>query len=473
MKNNLLSIDEYRNNPEFYFSKGLRHANRKNLNEAYKNLSKALDLEPDNSEYKFNMACFLSELQCPKEANRMFNDILLNFEPTMYDCFFGLGCNSFELGDYKKAAEYFDKYLHFDGDGTFGEEVSEMVFYLKLYNEITLNTDFLKTSFSNLKKARKSLKENNSEKAMKQLYKSIDANPLNVEARNLLTLVLMEKRQYTRAMYINSTVENIDVEDVWAECMSVFIISNVKKNSRVKNSLDVLPFRPIDCREDLLCIAATLMAFDRTEELVRLMETYIVEYNDVLIYCILLLGYVALQKKENAGKITDIMETLSGNSQGLLQWTAAMKDCMKCKPEDFSAQEQYLKLFELNNEPVDFKYHPAKYFNLLGNSGTGNLKPGRKYQAIIDGAMRHREIMYSRNYKKEIIDLLISLEPDTGKAIEAVDSSYDAYSAALEFIYCRRYHIDMEKKELIRKYNINSILFEKVLKDMDRIVPET
>ncbi len=122
MKNNLLSIDEYRNNPEFYFYKGLRCANKKNLNDAYKNLVKASELSPENCEYKFNIACFLSEMQRPKEANRIFSDILLHHDPAMSECYFGMGCNSFELGDMQKAAEYFEKYIYFDNEGEFSEE---------------------------------------------------------------------------------------------------------------------------------------------------------------------------------------------------------------------------------------------------------------------------------------------------------------------------------------------------------------
>lgn len=81
MDNNLLSIEDYRNNPEFYFSKGLRCANKRNLNDAYKYLMKASALEPDNTEYSFNMACFLSEMKRPREANRIFLDILQNYDP--------------------------------------------------------------------------------------------------------------------------------------------------------------------------------------------------------------------------------------------------------------------------------------------------------------------------------------------------------------------------------------------------------
>lgn len=468
MKNNLLSIDEYRNNPEFYFSKGLRHANRKNLDEALKNLNKALELEPDNSEYKFNMACFLSEMQYPKKANRIFNDILINFEPTMYDCFFGLGCNSFEMGDYNKAAEYFDKYLFYDGDGAFGEEVSEMVFYLKMYNEITLNNDFLKTSLSYLRKAQKSLRENNTGKAIKQLYKSISSNPLNIEARNLLTLALMEEQQYIRAMYINSTAESIDIDDIWAECLSTFIISNAKKHAKIKKSLDVLPFRPVGSRGDLLCIAVTLLAFERIEELVKFLEMYIIEYNDALIYCILLMGYILLQKTENAEKAADVLEGLSEGNNGLQKWTAFMKGHMGGERENFSTREQYEKLFLINNEPLNFKYHPSRYFDLLRSSQPVSPRPGKAQQAIVEGTLRHKEIMYSQYYKKEIIDLLSRFQIEAGKPVETVNSSFDTYSAVLEFIYCRRYHIEMDKKEIIRKYNINSTSFETVLKNLDK-----
>lgn len=463
MKNNILSINEYRNNPEFYFTKGLRLANKKNLGEAYRNLTKALELEPDNSEYKFNMACFLSELQRPKEANRMFHDILLNFEPTMFECFFGLGCNSFEMGDNEKAAEHFDKYLYFDADGEFSYEISEMAFYLKLYNEVSHDNKFIKTSSVNLKKAQKKIKENNIPDAISYLYKSVISNPLNIEARNLLTLALMEDQHFIRASYINLSVKNIDRENIFGRCLEAYILCNANKLSKVKRVLEILPYSPLKSREDLLCVATTLLCFNKYQELTKLIENYIVDYSDPLIYSILLLSYVLTGNSQKAAEISGIMSTYAPNNVYLGEWVKYASDSASQKEIAVNFKEHYKKLFLLNDEPFDYKYYPTLYENLLKKNQVKKAKLPKRYIPIIEGALNKREIMYSSMYQKEIIGMLRECIKESQEPVEAINDSYAMYSAALEYWYCKLFYIPMDKQELLLKYSINANLLNTAL----------
>lgn len=464
MKNNILSINEYRNNPEFYFSKGLRLANKKNLSEAYRNLTKAVELEPDNSEYKFSMACFLSELQRPREANRIFNDILINFDPTMYDCFFGLGCNSFEEGDNEKAAEYFDKYLYFDADGEFSYEISEMAFYLKLYSEISHGNRFLKNSTANIKKALKYLGENNIEKARGYLYKAIKANPLNMEARNHLTLVLIQKQQYIRAGYINSTVNIIDSQNIWGNCLNIYLLSNSKKRVALKHALELLPYYPIENREELLCVATVLINFNKTEELIKLIEAYAAEFSDRLIYSLLMLAYILTDKQSKAEALSGVINTYAEDSKSLAEWVSYINDGKNQQHILNTPVEQYANVFSANQEPINYKYDAVTYYNILHKNKTNRAKLPNKYIQIIEGAVRNREIVYSSSYKKEIIEILNQAVEELKQPIRPFNGSYDIYSAALEYSYCRLFHIEMEKKELVIKYKITSELLNLALK---------
>lgn len=463
MKNNLLSIEEYRNNAEFYFYKGLRCANKRNLNDAYKNLVKASVLKPDNSEYKFNLACFMSEMKRPKEANRLFNDILLNYDPTMYDCYFGLGCNNLELGDSQKAAEYFDKYLFFDGEGEFNEEVEEMIFYLKLYNDISHDNKFIKISKSNFKKAIKSIEENKIRKATKELYKSINSNPFNVEARNLLTLVLMEQQKFNRADYINSTVRNIFVGDVWAKCLYLYILSASGKHNRVSKLLDAIQNEDIKDRSELLCVSSTFLVFNRISDLVKLLETYVIEYSDSVIYSILLLGYIQTKNYEKAAQVRMILLSLDNTNLDLSNWVEYIK------ANEISPVEEYVKLFFINNEEIDYMYNPKIYSSLINMKVNKKPKLSRDYSPIIESALKHREIMYTHYYEKEIIEILNECLNKLSEPLSCIDEMKAAYSAALEYIYCNSSCIEMEKEELINKYNISTLIFNNALKKLNSV----
>ncbi len=458
MKNNILSINEYRNNPEFYFLKGLRLANKKNLSEAYRNLIKALELEPDNSEYKFSMACFLSELKRPEEANRLFIDILVNFEPSMFDCLFGLGCNSFEVGNNEKAAEYFDKYTYFDAEGEFSYEISELAFYLKLYNDISHDNRFLNSSREYLRKALKCLGKRELDKAIDYLYRSVHANPMSIEARNQLTLALMEKNQYIRAAYINSSVKAIDQNDIWALCLEIFLLLNSKKNNRVKGCLDTLSQMHPENREEFLCITTTLAIFGKYEELTTYIEGYIVDFSEVLVYSILFLIYMATGSSSKAEKLKEVIETF--HNEEINEWVNNIISSDACEFTGNAVNEHYKKLFYICYESENNKYHPERYIDII-NRGTNIIGIPRKYMPIIDAAVTNREIVYSRFYKKEILNILNAAVKKLIEPLKPENNSFLMYSAALEYIYCRLFHINMKKKDIINKYNITKEMFEK------------
>lgn len=466
MKNNLLSIDEYRNNPEFYFCKGLRCANKKNLNDAYKNLQKALELDPDNAEYKFNIACFLSEMKSPKEANRIFNDILLNFDPTVYDCYFGLGCNSFEIGDSEKAAEYFEKYLYFDSEGEFCEEVAEMIFYLKVYDGIAHNNRFIRRSENSFRQAKKFLNENKVKNATRELYKSIIANPSNNKSRNLLTLTLMQQQKYTRAEYINRTVKDTDEDNVWANCLSLYINSYLGKHSKVNKLLETLVLAEIVDREDLLCVATTLLVFNKTDELIILLEMYIPEYSDSTIYSILLLGYAIAQNGNKVDEVLKILLSLEKTNTELVEWITSIKNYFYNPNEKFIALDEYNKILSLSKENNSPMYNPLKYTELFFKGKTAKPKLNKKYQPIIKCIIEHREIMYTRYYEKEIIGVLNECIKEAKEPQAEIDN-IEAFSAALEYIYCKQYFIEMGKEELIKKYNLSLIAFNRAFTKLD------
>ncbi len=468
MKNNLLSIDEYRNNPEFYFYKGLRCANKRNLNEAYKHLVKAAELSPENMEYKFNIACFLSEMQRPREANRIFMDILLHYDPTMHDCYFGMGCNSFELGDMKKAAEYFEKYIYFDSDGEFSEEVSEMIFYLKLYNDISGDNRFLRLSQGNLKKARKSLLNNKTYEAISELYKAIAFNPMNTDARNLLVLILMEQQNYKRASNFIATVINIYSEDIWANSLKIYNLYHTRKYSRVEKLLKILPFRSIYNRKDLLCIATTLIIFNKIDELIHLLETYIVEYSDLFICALLLIGYISKKNYGKANSIINNLQSIKSLDIDFSDWIKKVSELIKEDNSEVSVLEEYKEIFRIIEEPEDYMYSPFRYIKIFENASRPRQRTLRKipkkYNSVVECVVLHKEIMYAPEYEKEIIQILYNIIYYTGELLINNEKDIVVLSAAIEYIYCKENLIEMEKEELIQKYEIPSILFNKLLK---------
>jgi hypothetical protein len=105
-------------------------------------------------------------------------------------------------------------------------------------------------------------------------------------------------------------------------------------------------------------------------------------------------------------------------------------------------------------------YNPVKYRQLLQNKRSNKVRLSKKYLPIVECALEHREIMYTPNYEKEIIEVLNNLQVNLGDEILAS-------SAAVEYIYCKKNYIEMDKDELIKKYNISDLLFNETLKKIN------
>ena len=48
----------------------------------------------------------------------------------MTECYFGIACNYYDLGNLKKALFYFETYLLYDPEGEYEEQANDMLFYL-------------------------------------------------------------------------------------------------------------------------------------------------------------------------------------------------------------------------------------------------------------------------------------------------------------------------------------------------------
>ena len=117
---------------EFYFKAGLKHAYKKSYEKALKYLNTANSLERFNLDYLFNLAGIYAECGQIEKSNEVLKEIFLNIDPTISECYFGIACNYYDLEDYDRAVEYFEKYIKFDPDGEYAEDVNGVLFYLKL-----------------------------------------------------------------------------------------------------------------------------------------------------------------------------------------------------------------------------------------------------------------------------------------------------------------------------------------------------
>jgi tetratricopeptide (TPR) repeat protein len=197
-ENNIL--DFYRDH-EFLFKVALKHALKKNFDSALKYVDKAIQFDVHNADYLFNKACILVEKREIEESIDILNRIIWQIDPTYTECYFGLGCNYYESGDYAKAFMCFEKYISAAEDGDFIEDAYDILLFMQfscengdiqidksLMNKIKNPNSYRKHSFKLDEEGSRLLYSGKYVEAIKKLEKSIQNYPEITSARVRLSM---------------------------------------------------------------------------------------------------------------------------------------------------------------------------------------------------------------------------------------------------------------------------------------------
>ena len=197
-KNNVIAFNQ---DHEFLFRIALKRATNREYDGALKYLEKALFLDMYNADYLFNKACILVEKKRIEESIEVLNYIIWKIDPTYAECYFGLGCNYFETGDFAKALACFEKYVNMVDDGEFLEDAYEILVYMQMsfengdisvdkkqINKIRNQKAFRKSSIRLDEDGSQLLFSGDYKEAIKKFEKSIETYPEIASARVRLSM---------------------------------------------------------------------------------------------------------------------------------------------------------------------------------------------------------------------------------------------------------------------------------------------
>lgn len=205
-------------NAETYFRVGLRHAEKRIFGKSLKYLEKAAQIEPFNPDYLFNLATVHAELKQVEKSNKILLDILKYIDPTLTECYFGIGCNYFDLGDLKKAREYFEKYIYYDPEGQFSNDAYDILYYMRIYDETSLGSRKSRTAEKLASEGRKLLNALEFDKACSKLEAAIEIDPEAVETRNYLSIACFVTGNIDRAISIAKSILLLQPENLFSHC---------------------------------------------------------------------------------------------------------------------------------------------------------------------------------------------------------------------------------------------------------------
>ncbi|HHW31181.1 MAG TPA: tetratricopeptide repeat protein [Clostridiaceae bacterium] len=234
------NIDEYRSNPGFFFRAGLRYISKNKPLQALNFLAKAVEKEPYNADYLFNLACVYAELKNIKESNNILLNIIKNIDPTIAECYFGIACNYFDSGDFNKAREYFEKYIESDSFGEFANESYEVLYYLDVYGEGKRRVNRKKTTAKLINEGMTLVREGNYKKAYCKFDKAVEIDPMAIYQRNYLSLMCFLNGEIERAVSVSKSVLKVEFESPLAHFCLLMYYAYLNNSALIKKQLRII-----------------------------------------------------------------------------------------------------------------------------------------------------------------------------------------------------------------------------------------
>lgn len=255
---------------EFFLRRGTVKLDKNNLVDALANYRQALDIEPDNVEYKLAIAEVLTEMNRFEESNRMLFTLFNEGECRISECYFGMGCNFLGLQDFEYAKDSLESYIQLDPEGDFIEDVYDM---LDILNDNLLLSEALEAEDENDSQALQSaqmgkamLERNDIKGAIEQLEKAIANHPEIHFVRNNLALAYFCDHEYERAMEQVHTILMNDPSNIQAHCNLAIFCNAVDDKPAVEQELEFITSRQTDDIDDMHRMAVTLMELNRFEQ---------------------------------------------------------------------------------------------------------------------------------------------------------------------------------------------------------------
>lgn len=228
-------------NGTFYHKKAQKHLYNNNYSDALCFFRKAVETEPENIEYRLELAKVFNEMDYYDDSNRMLY-LVLQIDQSKSDCFFGLGCNYLALREYDKAENAFLKYLELDENGIYADDSHDFLDMLQNSDEESEEEILEVESKAKLKlfklsnKGRALLDAGNYQKAIKYLEKVVTNDKSFVFVRNNLALAYYCAGQIEKAIALTRQVLLDVPQNVHANC-NLSLMLNDKEHEDELDSL--------------------------------------------------------------------------------------------------------------------------------------------------------------------------------------------------------------------------------------------
>ncbi|MGM0865391.1 MAG: tetratricopeptide repeat protein [Bacillota bacterium] len=174
---------------EYYYNKGMKAYQRRELKKSLKYLNRAFQLEPVEPMIACQLSIVYTELGEYKRSNDLLHQILDDLDPRMAECHYFLANNYAHLGLFKEAYEQVSAYLDKEEYGEFVEDAEDLLELLELDSDLIVDDLYEHDELIvQQEKARDLLESGHFQKAVETLQKVIQDYPEFWSAYNNLAL---------------------------------------------------------------------------------------------------------------------------------------------------------------------------------------------------------------------------------------------------------------------------------------------
>jgi len=328
----------------FYSKLGMKLLSEQRFPEAAKNFEKAVALESDNCEHHFNLAGVLSEMGNIKESIGILENVLKSLTNIMPDCYFALGCNYFDLGEYDKSKVSFEKYCEVTPKGNFILEAAEAVRFIEhnIFNKKKTRREKIQRCAN---KGKQFLEEYKFDKAIRLLEKVVLMDETLTIPRNNLSLAYYLNDEVEKAIDIARQVAKIDKNNSYANCNLALFYKTLNCLDFYENQINAIQNSRFETLEEILNAVDILYKLGEDYVIRSLLERQTKNHDEVILWHFLAISC------HNTGSIERAIDVWNGIKKKFKHMTI-FTDCFVIeakktieKPVRFNVLEYDIKMF--------------------------------------------------------------------------------------------------------------------------------
>ncbi|MGD9677648.1 MAG: tetratricopeptide repeat protein [Vulcanibacillus sp.] len=356
----------------FYYSRAMRHLERRDYAKALKYYWKTVDLEPNDPIHYCNIATILAEMGLFRESNELLIYVIDKLDTNLLECYYFIGSNYINLDDLEMGFKYIQRYLDADPNGEYVGEALDILSYISVevndYNNSDTNNED-KEKFILHSNAKDLLDEGKFLEALDRLKNIVDEYPDFTVARNNLSLAYFYIENYDKAIEQIKAVLDQDLSNVHALCNLTIFYKHLKLT---------------DEHEYLVKILLKLYPYHK-EQVYKLATTFaILEEHEMV--------YMHLSKIVNKGEVFD---------STFLHYCAIA--AYNTKRYDY-AKKCWQQIYKLDPDSIVAKYYLEVIMSFNFKKGKDTILPSFFYQYKLPIeeliSLSHRQ---SKNYKNQLL----------------------------------------------------------------------